>query len=104
MAQYLLLYHGRQMPRNKIGQIEYIAKLDQWSREISNSVLDGGSPTYDGAKITLGAIKPLQKKPVTSYAILEANSLEEAVELSRGAPPLNEGGSAELYEIVGEED
>jgi len=80
--------------------VEYALEMSRWNREISNSLLDGGSPTTAGRKITHDSIKPLEGKVVTCYCIIEACNLEEAVEISQSAPPLYEGGSAEVYKLL----
>jgi hypothetical protein len=106
MAQYLLLYHDPKMSTasDRLAQIDQVAKQDQWSREISNAVLDGGSPTTDGKHITREGIKPLTpKERVTNYCIIEARDPEEAVELAKGAPYIYDGGSAEVYQIVADQ-
>lgn len=102
MSQYLLLFHGQRLPKNKIGRMERMAELDRAGCEISNVLLEGGNPTNDGMKITLDSTKPLHGDPVTSYWVIEASNKKEAVELSRSAP-LHEEGMAELYEIVTED-
>lgn len=102
MAQYLLLFHGQQLPKDKIRKMERVAQLNRAGREISNVLLEGGNPTNGGLKVTLDSTKPLQDKPVTSYWVIEAQDRDQAVELSRSAP-LYEEGNAELYEIVTEE-
>ena|SRR5487761_1654183 len=100
MSQYLLLYHDPHSPKDRVGRMEQVARMDMFEREIGNAILDGGSPTVRGKKITLDDIRPLRKKTGTDYyCIIEASDPYEAVELARGAPPLYEGGSAEVYEI-----
>jgi hypothetical protein len=103
MAAFLVLYHCAQAADNDIDNMENEAELSRWLREISNSVLDGGSQTTDGMKVTLDNSEPLSDtQKIKNYLILEARNKDEALELSRSAPSLYEGGSAEVYEIATE--
>jgi hypothetical protein len=99
MSMYLLLYRGINGPGDLVGKMEEEAERSRWQMEICNSLIDGGSQTCGGTKITLDDTEPLPEKPVTNYCIIEASNRKEAVELSRGAPDLYSGGSAEVYEL-----
>jgi hypothetical protein len=101
MAAFLVLYHCPTQTISKTDKMDDDAELSRWIREISNSVLDGGSQMFDGTKITLNDAEPLSDKSrVNNYLILEASNKAEALELSRSAPSLYDGGSAEVYEIA----
>jgi hypothetical protein len=103
MAAFLVLYHGTQIAQTQTDDMEDEAELSRWLREISNSVLDGGSQTTDGMKVTLDDSEPLtDTQKIKNYLILEARNKDEALELSRSAPSLYGGGSAEVYEIATE--
>ncbi len=101
MAAFLVLYHDNQLINDNTENSENELKLSRWLREISNSVLDGGSQTIDGMKVTRDDAEPMPgKQRVNNYLILEAENKDVALELSRSAPTLYEGGSAEVYEIA----
>lgn len=102
MANFLVLYHGDGISDSEDGleSREMVSIMNKWSREIGSCLIDGGSPTLGGRIVTQSSIKPSGKDPVTSYCVLEAESLEQAIELSRGAPPLYDGGRAEVYKIA----
>lgn len=100
MAAFLVLYRGAEKSKSNVGRLIHQSEFSRWNREISNAVLDSGNSIDAGKKITLEEIEPLpDHKLVTNWLILEANNEDEAVELSRGAPLLNNGGSAEVFEI-----
>ena len=103
MAQYLVLCHDPKPAKDRFGLMEKAAKKDLYNREISNAVLDGGSPTVDGKKISPAGVQPLQDDTgisVSDYTILEATDDDEAIEMARNAPTLREGGTAEVYKIA----
>jgi len=67
------------------------------------STVDGGNPT--GQAKTVAANGSVSSgggaNPVSGYTILKADSLDEAVNLTKGCPILGEGGgSIEVCEIV----
>jgi hypothetical protein len=101
MAAFLVLYHCTSSAGSKTDEMDNEAELSRWVREISNSVLDGGSQTTDGIEVTLDEARPVPAEDrVKNYLILEASNKEEALELSRSAPTLYEGGTAEVYELA----
>jgi hypothetical protein len=98
MASFLVLYHAAGPPKDKV--VPSHAEISGWLSEISSSVLYGGKQIKRGVKVKQDNIQPLSpEKSVNNYVILLARDKAEALELSRSAPTIYEGGSAEVYEI-----
>ena len=89
MAQYLLLYHGKNQKDS----------WDSFAREISNALVRG-RPLKKAKTITQDKIIEEDGEGVTGFTVVEADDVDEAIELSRGAPELNQGGRADIYRIV----
>ncbi|MEP6676321.1 MAG: YciI family protein [Ferruginibacter sp.] len=64
-----------------------------------NSLHGGGKILKSGNVITDGPYVEI-KEAVGGYSIIKADSIEEAVELSKGCPILESGGNVEVREIV----
>lgn len=91
MGYYLLLYYD--------GDKEAEAPCwEEWDQEISNSLVEGGEAD-DGLVVTQDKAFKVQGQDVKSYRIIKATDFEEAVEISKGAPPLCKGGRAEIYQV-----
>jgi hypothetical protein len=89
MAQYLLLYHGKNQKDS----------WDGFAREISNSLVRG-RPLIKAKSVTQDEVVAEDGEDVTGFTLVEAKDVHEAVELSRGAPELNQGGRADVYKVV----
>jgi hypothetical protein len=89
MSQYLLLYHGKNQQED----------WDSFAHEISNALVRG-RPLQKAKSVTQDDVIEEDGKDVTGFTVVEAEDVDEAIELSRGAPELNEGGHADVYKIV----
>lgn len=102
MAKYLFAYHGGGMPESEEDQAKVMAAWGAWFGELGASVADGGNPT--GASSTVASDGSASSgggaNPVTGYSVIEAASLDDAVEKAKGCPILNSGGSVEVGEII----
>jgi hypothetical protein len=105
MANYLLLYTGGEddMPTDP-AEIEEVMKVwSAWFDELGEAVVDGGNPILPVAKsiradgsVRDGAAGILPN----GYTILQAGSLDEAVEMAKGCPVLAGGSDITVLEVV----
>jgi hypothetical protein len=102
MAKFVLAYHGGGMPETEAEQAEVMAAWGTWFGGLGESVLDRGSPIVvaktvasDGSTRDGGGANPL-----SGYSLVEADSLEAAVEIAKGCPVLATGGSIEVCQTV----
>jgi hypothetical protein len=102
MAKFVLAYHGGGMPETEAEQAEVMAAWGTWFGGLGESVLDRGSPivvaktvSSDGSTRDGGGANPL-----SGYSLVEADSLESAVEIAKGCPVLATGGSIEVCQTV----
>ena len=78
----------------------------KWIEELGDHY-DSGEPLEHAAKSVKGKDKVVTDGPyieskelVSGYYLINANSLEEATELSKGCPVLRLGGSVEVREVM----
>jgi hypothetical protein len=101
MANYLLLYSGGSMPEGEAEQKAVMAEWTNWFAKIGGALVDGGNPFTPVAKTISkdGKVSEGSGGPMPSgYSILKANSIEEAVTLSKGCPVLKGGASIMVFE------
>jgi hypothetical protein len=100
MANYLLAYHGGGMPETEAEQARVLADWGRWYEKLGGAVVDGGNPV--GRSSTLESSGAVSEgggaNPVSGYTIVTADSLDAAVDLARGCPILEGGGSIEVCE------
>lgn len=101
MADYLLVYHGGSMPESPEEGAKVMQAWTDWFTTIgAGAVKDQGNPT--GATRTIaanGSVTDTANGP-TGYTILQADSLEAAVELAKGCPVLHGGASIQVAETI----
>jgi hypothetical protein len=100
MANYLLAFHGGGMPETEEEQAKVMAAWGEWYGKLGAAVVDGGNPVgqtrtiaSDGSTSEGGGANP-----VSGYAIISANDIDQAVESAKGCPILEGGGSIEVAE------
>lgn len=100
MANYLLVYHGGgPMDPDEAAQAKVMEAWTNWFGQLGASVVDGGNPVgrnwttnSDGTTEDGGA------NPATGYSVISADSMQAALEMARGCPIIDAGGSVEICE------
>lgn len=102
MPKYLLGYHGGGMPETPEEGERVMAAWRSWMEGLGNGLVDGGNPTMPGKTVAAnGRVSDGGgSNPLTGYSIIEAQSLDDAVRLSKDCPILASGGSIEVAELV----
>lgn len=102
MAKYLYVYHGGSVPATAEEQKRAMDAWGQWFGALGASVIDGGNPV--GQSYTVQADRSVRAdggpNPASGYSLIEAGSLEEALEKAKGCPILESGGSIEVAEAI----
>ena len=85
MNKYVLLHLGFVPPTPEIGQA-WMA----WFEEISDKIVDSGSPFAPGREITKDGTKelPLDLDAFTGYTIINAADFDEATEIAASCPSI----------------
>ena len=103
MAKYVLAYHGGGgMPESAEEQEKIMADWGEWFGSLGDDILDGGNPisatrtiSADGSVSDGGGANAL-----TGYSLINADSLDAAVQKASGCPVLAAGGSVEVAEAI----
>lgn len=92
MANFLLTYHGEGgMPTGEEETAKVMAAWGAWFGALGEAVVDPGNPTTHAKAISPdGSVMDATSAP-TGYSIIKADSLDAAVELSKGCPVLAAG-------------
>lgn len=98
MTNYLLVYRGGGMPESEEEGQRVMAQWGQWYESMGAALVDGGNPV--GASKTIGANGSVSDSanPVSGYTIISAGDMDAAVEMAKGCPILQSGGSVEVGE------
>ena len=101
MPKYLLTYHGSpDFTGPEEGQ-DHMIKWREWSAGLGDAVVDPGMPVGPSKTITpTGVVDNGGSNPVSGITILQADSIEAAIELARDCPHLRDTGTIEVSEAL----
>jgi hypothetical protein len=97
MGKYVYIYYaGRSVDA---GNAEAWGK---WFGELGDKLIDGGNPFAEGGKaVSAQGAMDVQDAPATGYSIVKAESIDDAVALSKGCPLLaSDTGAVCVYEAL----
>ena len=102
MAKFVLAYHGGGMPETEAEQAKEMAAWGVWFSGLGEAVLDGGNPV--AMTRTVASDRSVSDgggaNPLSGYSLLQADSLDAAVEMAKGCPILASGGSIEVCQAI----
>jgi hypothetical protein len=89
------------MPESEEEQAAVMKAWTDWMGGLGDSLKDGGNPFTPAAK-TISADGSVSEggagTMASGYSIISADSLDQAVELAKGCPVLQEGANITVYE------
>ncbi len=103
MSNFVLLYTGGGMPATESERERINQEWMSWFKKLDKAVIDMGNPfapkakniSMDG-KVSDGSDCPM----VSGYSIIQAMSLDAAVQLAKSCPGLRMGTKISIYETV----
>jgi hypothetical protein len=101
VADYLLLYRGGSMPETEADQAAVMQAWTSWFETLGAALKDGGNPFTPGAVKTVGADGSISDGGIadaSGYSVIQADSLDSAVDLAKGCPVTMGGASISVYE------
>ncbi len=94
MSKFLFLYKGYMTPTPEIGQAWM-----NWFDVHAHRMIDSGNPMTGGVEVTPDVTVAIEPGPdsLTGYSILNADTMDEAVEIARSNPMIT---SVIVYELA----
>ena len=108
MTEFTYLFRGRDTTSSPEQLQKHFEKWVAWFKELGAKgyMKDPGHPLEHTGKVVRGAQKVVNDGPyaelkdvVGGYIVVEAEDLTQAVELSKGCPILEVGGSVEVRQV-----
>ena len=105
MSEFVYLYRGGESGRSPELMQQTMQKWMTWLKDLGQKghIKDQGQPLERAGKLVKGKSKAVTDGPfaeakdvVGGYTLIEARDLDQAVELSKGCPILEDGGSVEV--------
>ena len=100
MPNYILAYHGGKKPDTPEEGAEHMAKWSAWADGISDALINPGNPLGMSKTVSSdGVADDGGSNPLCGFSILEADSMDAALDMVKSCPHL-ENGTMEVAEMM----
>lgn len=102
MTHYLLRYYGGVHPNNPEESEQVMQAWGAWFVSMGEAVIDGGNPVGKSSTINPdgSVVNDGGPNPTGGYSVIQAESLDAALELAKKCPILQYKGSIEIANII----
>ncbi|MGR9116264.1 MAG: YciI family protein [Gammaproteobacteria bacterium] len=101
MAQFVITYLGGDKPTSEEEVKKQFSKFQEWLALLGESAIKPMVPFKNTHSISPdGSVSQGSSVAISGHTIIEASSIEEAVEIAKGCPFLHINGSLEVAELV----
>lgn len=101
MTQYIITYLGGDQPSNPEEGKQHFAKYKQWLSSLGDSAVSPANPLKHTSTVNAdGTVTTGSTTSMSGYTIVEAGSMEKALEIAKACPFLDIGGSLEVSELM----
>lgn len=101
MSHYAIVYLGGDQPSNPDEGKKHMAKYKQWIADLGDSAVSPANPFKDTATVNSdGTVSAGSNTSMSGYTIIEAETMERALEIARTCPFLEIGGTLEVSEVM----
>ena len=101
MSKYIITYLGGDHPSTPEQGQQHFAKYKQWLASLGESVVSPANPFKNTHTVhSDGTVTTGGSTLMTGYTIIEADSMDIALQYSKTCPFLEIGGSLEVSELM----
>ncbi len=101
MARYMITYLGGDQPASPEEGKQHYAKYKEWLSSLGDSVVSPANPLKNTNTVNSdGIVTNGSTTSMSGYTIIEAVSMETALEIAKACPFLDIGGSLEVSELI----
>jgi hypothetical protein len=100
MGKYVYIYKGGGMGATEAEQEAAMAAWGKWINDMGSAFEDIGNPFGSSAAVQAGGSNGAAASGLTGYSVVNASSLDDAVNKAKGCPVFAGGGSVDVYEAL----
>ena len=101
MAQYIITYIGGDQPSSPEEGKQHFAKYKEWLSSLGDSAVSPANPFKNTSTVNSdGTVTIGSTTSMSGYTIIEADSMEAALEIAKACPFLDMSGSLEVSELM----
>jgi len=101
MTQFVIVYLGGEQPSSPEEGKQHFAKYKEWLNSLGESAVSPMNPLKNTNTVNSdGTVATGSISTMSGYTIVEAGSMEAALEMAKACPFLDIGGSLEVSELM----
>lgn len=102
MPKFIFAYHGGGRPETPEAGAEMMQKWEAWLESLGSASVDPGNPVGMSKTVSAtGVADDGGPNPLSGFSVVEAGSIDDAVEIAKGCPHLGMGnGTIEIAEMM----
>ncbi len=101
MSSYVSAYHGGKKPESPEEGTNYMAKWKAWIGGLGDAAVNPATPLGKSKTVSSGGVSDDGgSNPLSGFTIVEADSMDAALEMAKGCPHLELGGTLEVAEVM----
>ena len=101
MPQYIITYLGGNQPSSPEEGQQHFVKYKEWLSSLGDSAVSPANPFKNTSTVNSdGTVSTGSTTSMSGYTIIEADSMETALEIAKACPFLDIGGSLEVSELM----
>ena len=101
MSKYIIIYLGGNQPSSPEEGKKYFSKYMEWLSSLGDSAVSPANPLKNTNTVNPdGSVTNGSTTKMSGYTIIEADSMEVALEIAKACPFLDIGGSLEVSELA----
>lgn len=97
MAKFVFAYHGNGMPDTPEEGEKLMAAWGAWMGGMGDALVNGGAAVGLSKTVSQSGVEDNGgANPISGYSVVEAADIDAAIEMAKGCPILQSGGSVEV--------
>lgn len=101
MPKFILAYHGKPDIQSKEDGAEHMKKWKEWSQGLGDAVVDPGMPASTSMTVSKdGVTDGGGSNPLSGITIIQAETMEDAIDMVKGCPHLSGTGTVEIAQAM----
>ena len=100
MSEYVFAYHGGKKPESPEEGAEQMARWNAWVEDLGTAMVNPGTPLGKSHTVSASGVEDGGgANPLVGFSVIQADSLEAAVEIAKSCPFLDMG-TIEVAEVM----
>jgi hypothetical protein len=101
MAQYMITYLGGDQPKTAEEGKQHFADYKQWLTDLGAAVVSPANPLKGTTTIKPdGSTEQVSTTGMSGYTVVEADSIDAAIDMAKSCPFLKINGTLEVSEMI----